>query len=608
MALAGLLTAAQAQRPDRSADQPPARFTPGSIRAMPGYSGAATPVSQPAGKQDPFSARPAGAATSDDIPLATTVFAQPGSQGVQQAAGTQQVQPPSFPASPAAVADDRYAPRQLDAGPSQIQELRGADGQSALLQGSTGEAVTGAGKPGGKHLEGLQTPSITLEKVMPPEVQVNRPATFEIRLRNIGAVVAQQVELLDEIPHGARLISTNPRAQRGTRGELIWPIGTLKPGQEVTVRCELMPTAEGELGSVASVRFAAEASARTVSTRPDLRMEVLLPQEVMIGQEAMVKIRVSNPGTGVATGVVLSEHVPALVEHPAGEELEYEIGQLQPKESRELTLKLRAVKPGTAVNLLTVRGDGQLLAEDKSALTVLAPALDVALEGPRRRFLDRQATYTLSISNPGTASARGVELAATLPAGLKFVEANNSGQFDPATRKVHWLLDELPPNQKGTVTLTAMPIEAGEQVIRIASTAELGLNVEKQEAVLVEGVAAVMFQVADLADPVEIGGETTYEVKVVNQGSKAAGNVQLVAQLPTGVKALSAEGPTRYDLVGQEVRFQELPRLAPKAETTYRIRVQCTAPGDMRMRAQLTTDDIRTPITKEESTRVFADQ
>jgi hypothetical protein len=36
--------------------------------------------------------------------------------------------------------------------------------------------------------------------------------------------------------------------------------------------------------------------------------------------------------------------------------------------------------------------------------------------------------------------------------------------------------------------------------------------------------------------------------------------------------------------------------------------VQCTSPGDMRVRVQLTSDEIRTPITKEESTRVFADE
>ncbi|HEX4149380.1 MAG TPA: hypothetical protein VHY20_10345, partial [Pirellulales bacterium] len=503
---------------------------------------------------------------------------------------------------------DRYAPRPLATEPSTARALSPwAD--SASSQGRAGdETNTGSGRPGAKQLEGAQAPSLTLEKILPAEVQVNKPATFEIRVRNVGAVPAHQVEIHEDIPQGAQLLSTNPRAARGTRGELIWSLGTLPAGQDVTVRCEIMPTTEGELGSVARVQFAAEASGRTVCTRPDLAVTAEIPTEALIGEDITLKIRVSNPGTGVATGVLLAEHVPPTVEHPAGVELEYDIGQLQPKESRELVLTLHAVKAGKAVNLLTVQGDGQLQAEQRTPLTVVAPALDVSLEGPRRRFLDRQAVYTVWVSNPGTASAQGVELAATLPPGFKFVDANNSGRYDPATRKVQWLLEELPPNQKGSVTLTAVPIEAGPQTITIGSTAKRGLNVEKQEQVVVEGVAAIMFEVADLADPVELGGETTYEVKVVNQGSKAASNVRLTALMPPEMKPLSAEGPTRFQVEGQQVHFQELPRLAPKASTVYRLRVQCQSAGDMRVRVQLTTDDIRTPITKEEATRVYADQ
>ena len=47
----------------------------------------------------------------------------------------------------------------------------------------------------------------------------------------------------------------------------------------------------------------------------------------------------------------------------------------------------------------------------------------------------------------------------------------------------------------------------------------------------------------------EKGGETTYDIHVVNQGSKAATNVRLLAILPQGLKALAAEGPTRNFIV-----------------------------------------------------------
>jgi uncharacterized repeat protein (TIGR01451 family) len=234
--------------------------------------------------------------------------------------------------------------------------------------------------------------------------------------------------------------------------------------------------------------------------------------------------------------------------------------------------------------------------------------LDVVLEGPKRRYLERQATYQLSVANPGTAPARQVELVASLPPGLKFISANNAGYYEESTRTVRWRLEELPANEAGSVELVTMPVEAGTQAIRLQGTAQRGLSVQKEQPVIVQGIAAVLFQVADSVDPIELGGETIYEVRVVNQGSKAADNVRLSVDLPPEVKFLTAEGPARYRLEGNRVSFDGLASLSPKADSAYRIRVKAIKAGDARARFQLLTDDMQTPVMKEESTRVYADE
>ena len=150
--------------------------------------------------------------------------------------------------------------------------------------------------------------------------------------------------------------------------------------------------------------------------------------------------------------------------------------------------------------------------------------------------MERQATYQVSVTNPGTASAKQVELLATLPAGLKFVSANNAGYYEESTRTVRWRLEELPANETGSVELVTLPVEAGQHAIKLRGTAQKGLTAEKEQPVMVEGIAAILFQVADTVDPLEVGGETTYEVHVVNQGSKAAANVRLAVDLPPEMK------------------------------------------------------------------------
>jgi uncharacterized repeat protein (TIGR01451 family) len=246
--------------------------------------------------------------------------------------------------------------------------------------------------------------------------------------------------------------------------------------------------------------------------------------------------------------------------------------------------------------------------EDRLQLEVVAPKLEIALEGPKKRYLERQATYQLSVMNPGTAPAQGVELAAYLPQGMKFVSANNQGRYDEATRAVYWRLEQLPTRDTGTVELVTLPVEAGQQSIKLRGSAQKVQAVEKEQPVIVEGIAAVSFHVVDSVDPVEIGGESIYEVKVTNQGSKAASNVQLMATLPQEMQPLSADGPTRYAVQGNSVVFEGLARLAPKAETTYHLRVKGNRPGDLHVRFQLKTDEMQTPVTKEESTQVYADE
>jgi len=466
----------------------------------------------------------------------------------------------------------------------------------------------GTGRPGERLLEGMQNPSITIQKLSPEEIQVGRRCTFAIRVQNTGQRTAQDVRIHDEIPLGTELVGTAPRASV-SGSQVVWELGTLSVGEERTVEMELVPTEEGELGSVATVLVATQASAKSRCTRPELalRLSSSKPQ-VLMGEQQLVQIEISNPGSGDATGVMLLESVPTGVSHEAGPTLEFEIGTLRAGESRRLELVLFAEKAGKIQNVMTARADASLQVEASCEFEVIAPELRLSIEGPQKRYLERPATYQVSVDNPGTATAREVQLVTHLPKGLQFVSANNMGEYDSALHTVTWSLAELPAKERGTVELIALPIEPGAQTLQVATTAKQGLEDRTEKEVMVEGLAALMFEVADLADPIEIGGETTYEIRVVNQGSKAAENVQVVAILPPGLRALSGQGETRHTIQGERVEFAPIPSLGPKADASYRIQVQGTRPGDQRLRVQLTTDDVQQPITKEESTHVYADE
>lgn len=466
----------------------------------------------------------------------------------------------------------------------------------------------GTGTPGSRELEGAQTPSLTIEKVVPPEMQVGKTAQFEIRIQNNGRATARDLQVVDQVPQGTRLVNTEPRADLGERGELVWNLAALDPGATAIVRVELVPLAEGSIGSVARVRFGADVSARTTVTKPQIKVEVAGPENVMLGEEAVLAITVSNPGSGEATGVILEADVPANLKHPAGTELEFEVGTLKPNESRRLELSFTAAKAGPASPTLIARAAGVPAVEQAAQFEIVAPKLEIGFEGPKRRFLDRKSPYVVTVSNPGTAAAKDVEVVAYLPRGMKFVEANNHGTYDASQHAVYWSLAELPPQRSGDVQLTTVPVEAGEHLLRVEGKAQHGLADQVEETISVEGVAALSFQISDLADPLAVGGQASYEVRVINTGSKSANNVQVVAVLPAEMAAIDATGPTASKLQDKKIVFQPISRLAPKEEKVFKFRAETTAAGDLRVRVQLTSDEITTPITQEESTNVFADQ
>jgi hypothetical protein len=472
-----------------------------------------------------------------------------------------------------------------------------------------GVAGSGAGQPGPAQMEGMQQASVSIEKRAPLEAQVGREAIWEIFVRNTGDVTAQVVEVHDDVPYGATLTRTHPQAQ-AIDGHIVWSLGSLEPGEERRLEMEIVPQVEGDMGSVARVVVGTEATARATVTKPQLQIEAAAPEEVLIGSLARLVIKVSNVGTGVAHAVRLEEHVPELFEHPGGERLIYEVGDLGPKQVRELDLMLTAAKAGVTDNRLTVRATGDFTAEKTNRVEVVAPKLEVHFAGPTKRYLQRDGTFTLTLNNPGTATALDVQLAAHVPDGLEFVDANNSGYYDPTTRTVHWLLAELPPQQPAEVKLSARAVKEGVHPLLVESTTPLGLRAELAQPIEVEGLAAVSFEVRDLQDPVEVGGRTAYEIRVINQGSKAANNVTISAVIPPTMRAIDAAGPTRHTVESGRVVFDPLSRLAPRADTTFTIEVEAVRAGDSdsRLRVELTSDETTTPITRDEPTVVFSDE
>jgi uncharacterized repeat protein (TIGR01451 family) len=462
-------------------------------------------------------------------------------------------------------------------------------------------------KPASNVASGVQAPALQLEEVGPATVNVGQPCSYEIVLRNVGFVPVFDVRVDDQLPAGARYVSADPRPDvQGDR--LSWTVGTLEAGAERRFKVQVVPATEGEIQSRATVTCSSSTNVRTRITKAQLTLSKTGPANVHVGDPVPFQIQITNIGTGPATHVLLHDQLPAGLKHDQGQVVEADVGTLAAGESKSVTLQTTAVQVGRQVNEALVTADGGIQAPARAEVLVTQSGLKLRKDGPQQRFIGREAEYDLEVYNPGSAPAISVRVTDQVPEGLDFGSASDGGTYDAAKREVLWTLGTLAPGQRRGLTLHLQTRTAGDWVNHALAQADRGLEDRAESSLHIDGVPALMLEVVDIDDPVEVGAETSYEIRVVNQGTCACTGLRILATVPAEMEPRDAEGPSPHQVHGQQVLFDALPTLAAKADAVYRVQVRGVRPGDVRFKVQMSCDQLTLPVYEEESTRVYDDE
>jgi len=125
---------------------------------------------------------------------------------------------------------------------------------------------------------------------------------------------------------------------------------------------------------------------------------------------------------------------------------------------------------------------------------------------------------------------------------------------------------------------------------------------------VVEHLVDIFFDIDDAIDPIEVGSNTNYRMRVLNQGTKAASNVLLQVDFPPGLVPESVDGNLRHQIKGQRVIFEPISSLPPGQEVKMSINATGRSPGDHRVVANIRADGREVAFSKEDTTRVYADR
>src|SRR5262249_39193893 len=205
--------------------------------------------------------------------------------------------------------------------------------------------------------------------------------------------------------------------------------------------------------------------------------------------------------------------------------------------------------------------------------------------------------------NPGTAPAGNVAITNPLPAQTTFVSASAGGQL--TGNEVRWSIGTLAAGANRTVDLVLRAQNPGTICTRPTATAERGLKAQAEACTGVLGVSALLLEVVDTADPVEVGGDTSYVIIVRNQGTLPANEVRIVARVPEEMDLTRVTGPSDHTKDGRTIHFHSF-TLQPRGEARFVVYVKARMPGDVRFKVELSAKELSAgPIHEEESTTIY---
>ena len=121
----------------------------------------------------------------------------------------------------------------------------------------------------------------------------------------------------------------------------------------------------------------------------------------------------------------------------------------------------------------------------------------------------------------------------------------------------------------------------------------------------IEGIAAILLEVVDISDPIEVGQNETYLITVTNQGTKPDTNIRINCFLESTMKFVSASGETQTQAADGKIVFQPLDTLAPGDKATWKVVVQAINAGDVRFRVTMDSDQLTRNVVETEATNFY---
>lgn len=464
------------------------------------------------------------------------------------------------------------------------------------------------------------TAEVKLKINAPPVAGVNGPFPVTVSLENATGVESKDARVRVSLSDGATLARSDPPPNRlDAQGGLIFDLPPVSGKGKQPITLQVKPARIGNVtisAEAVSDGNQANTSATTRVEQGRLQLVAEVPTLTLAGERIPARISVTNGGAAAADNVTAWVRFDSgLLHNGAAGPVELSAGSLAPGQTKTFDLPLTAKATGRYGLRATATGDGNLSATaDPVAVEVRRAELAVALSGPKIAYINQPVDWTITVANRGDATVTNAVVRATLPPEVKITGSDN-GTVGPGS--VEWKIAELKPGEQKAFKLSGDAIQLSSQAgVSVAALADAVANggsvgtpvegrAEGQLAII--GTPALSLELATPTGVVEVGKRVRYQVRVKNQGTVAARNVEINCYTPAELKAVSGTGAGTATIEASgRVGFPRIDELGPGQTLTLTVEVDAEKVGDARFRAEVKAAHLKSPLKEEQSTRVTA--
>ena len=239
----------------------------------------------------------------------------------------------------------------------------------------------------------------------------------------------------------------------------------------------------------------------------------------------------------------------------------------------------------------------------------VTPSLELGLSGPNELLSGATAEYVALIRNTGSVATGETILDLSWDDGFSPLEASDG--YVLGSSKVSWTLPSIQPGEQLRRQLNlraqapprsyrdAPPSRSCVRAVLAGVTG--GMMVADESCVPIRSTtprprtpreAGIRVSLADLDDPVSLGGTTTLICTVSNAGISPTGRLDLAITIPDQARLVGDPRPSRVRIDGPTISFDSVGSIPPGGHASFEVAYRMSFGGIGRATAMVTGDEL----------------